>query len=61
MSLFSMCSNLISVDFSNLDTSEMTNMESIFALCSRVKNVTFGPNFSTSKSHRYEFDVFVVL
>ena len=47
-----MCSNLISVDLSNFDTSEMTNMYSMFGLCSRVKNVTFGPNFSTSKSHR---------
>ena len=40
---------LISVDFSNFDTSELTNMRGLFSGCTRLKNVNWGPNFSTSK------------
>ena len=41
--------NLISVDFSNFDTSELTNMEGLFGECNKLKSITWGPNFSTSK------------
>ena len=46
---FALCKYLISVDFSNFDTSELTNMKGLFSGCTNLKSITWGPNFSTSK------------
>ena len=42
-------SYLISVDFSNFDTSEMTNMKGLFFHCVNLESIVWGSNFSTSK------------
>ena len=46
---FQNCDYLISVDFSNFDTSELTNMYGLFAFCYNLTSITWGPYFSTSK------------
>ena len=46
---FYKCEYLISVDFSDFDTSELTNMNEMFFYCTNLKTITWGPNFSTSK------------
>ena len=40
---------LISVDLSNFDASELTNMEALFYQCGNLKSIIWGSNFSTSK------------
>ena len=37
------------IDFTNLDTSQVTNMYALLSGCSNLKQVTFGDNFDTSK------------
>ena len=46
---FENCKYLITVDFSNFDTSELTNIESMFRSCYNLTSIIWGPNFSTSK------------
>ena len=41
--------HLLTVDFTNFDTSELTVMSSMFRACLNLKSITWGPNFSTSK------------
>ena len=41
--------NLLSVDFSNFDSSEMIDMRLMFFNCRSLKSITWGPHFSTSK------------
>ena len=45
---FNSCTNLISVDLSNLDTSNMTKMYRTFAQCSSLEEITWGNSFSTA-------------
>ena len=39
--LFSECSSVISIDLSNLNTNNVTNMSSMFYRCSSLKNIVF--------------------
>ena len=43
------CEKLISVDFSNFDSSELTNMNGLFLSCINLKYINWGFNFSTAK------------
>ena len=49
MEKFFKYSNLISVDFSHFDTSELTNMREMFNSCFTLHSITWGRYFSTSK------------
>ena len=46
-SMFSGCSNILTMDFSNFDTSEVTDMGSMFSGCSSLKFLDLS-NFNTS-------------
>ena len=47
--LFYNCPKLISLDLTNLDTSELTNMNGMFYYSANLVSVIFGDNFSTKK------------
>ena len=56
--LFSGCSGNIKIDFSNFDTSKVTNMEKIFDDCSSLKSLNLS-HFDTSrvKNMKYMFNL----
>ena len=47
--MFANCENLISVDLSNFDTSNVVSLNSLFYGCDNLTSVIFGENFVTSK------------
>ena len=46
---FEGCSNIISLDFSNFDSSNVTNMRNLFSKCSKLKEITGLNKFVTNK------------
>ena len=46
--MFNVFSNIEQIDFSNVNTSKVTDMKSMFYNCTNLKSVTFGDNFDTS-------------
>ena len=46
---FEGCSNIISLDFSNFDSSCVTNMRNLFSKCSKLKEITGLNKFATNK------------
>ena len=46
--MFSGLSNIIEIDFSYFDTSEVNNINYLFNDCINLKKITFGNNFQTS-------------
>ena len=46
---FENCINLYSIDFTNFDTSNITNMEGMFSHCHQLKELKGINNFKTSK------------
>ena len=48
-SLFDECSNIISLDFSNFDTSNVTDMSYIFSQCNKLKEIKGINKFITDK------------
>lgn len=46
--MFNMCENLIDLDLSWLDTSEVTNMSGLFAGLERIETITLSDKFTTS-------------
>ena len=53
--LFFGCQSLQSVDISNLDTSNATDMSGMFWGCAALENITFGEDFDTSKVERVSY------
>ncbi len=47
--LFENCTALISVDFTELDTSKVTDMSHLFYGCKELQTITFGEKFNTGK------------
>ena len=47
--MFSGLSNIVEIDFSNFDSSEVNRMKYLFENCINLKKITFGENFSTSE------------
>ena len=48
--MFSHLSNIIEIDFSNFNTSQVTSMKCMFEYCTNLKKINFGNKFSTSKT-----------
>jgi len=49
-SMFMELTNLIEIDLSNFDASELLTMHSMFSSCKNLKNVIIGKNFDSSKA-----------
>ena len=47
--LFHNMTKIKSIDFSNFNSKEVTDMSLLFNLCTGLENITFGNNFNTSK------------
>ena len=45
--MFSGLNNIIEIDLSNFDTSKVTDMDSMFYMCTNLENINFG-NINTS-------------
>ena len=48
-SFFSYMDKIKSIDFSYFDSTEVTNMDSLFYKCTELETITFGDNFTTKK------------
>ena len=53
-SMFMELKNLIEIDLSNFDASELVNMNRMFYSCTNLKNVIIGKNFDSSKVKKME-------
>ena len=53
--MFSWCSSLTKLDLENFNTTNVTNMRSMFHGCSRLENLKFGENFNTSNVTNMEY------
>ena len=50
-SLFEYCSNIVSIDMSNVDTSEVKNFTWMFAYCTGLQEIKLPEGFDTSKAN----------
>ena len=46
--MFSGLSNIVEIDFTDFDTSEVNRMKCFFENCINLQKITFGNNFKTS-------------
>ncbi len=54
--MFGDCENLISLDLSNFDTSNVIDMGWMFDRCNKLKQITGINNFDIGKVKKYEFN-----
>ena len=47
--LFFGCSNLVEIDFSHFNVEDVSSMKALFKACTKLKKITYGDNFKTSK------------